>query len=436
MSKSLIILGRQPALGLAELESLFGADKVTPFGDQAALLDVEAADVYFPRLGGAIKLCSTIATGYTTDFSRVQKLLTPQLPAFASLPETGKITLGLSAYGLKISKEKLFAAGLTLKKQLRNADRSVRLVPLTEGTHLNSAQVLHNKLLTDSGRELVFVSDGRQTVCAETVDEQNLESYTLRDRGRPKRDARVGMLPPKLAQTIINLAAGDVNSSRSNTILDPFCGTGVLLQEAMLMGYDAYGTDLEPRMIEYTQKNLEWLRQEYNPPGQYNLAVGDATGFHWNSPIGHVASEAYLGRPFTTKPNPEILTKTVSDVNLILKKFLHNIGSQLESGTRLCLGVPAWNLEPSRESLHSSAVRDDRRASERSVRKKYVSTEAESSARNVPNAKIRFKHLPLIDQLGDLGYNRVSFEHVRDEDLLYYREDQIVARELLVITRK
>jgi tRNA G10 N-methylase Trm11 len=401
MRKSLIILGRQPALGLAELESLFGADAVTPFGEQAALLDAEATDIHFARLGGAIKLCSVIATGNTTDFSRVQKLLTPKLSAFASLPESGKITLGLSAYGLKISKEKLFAAGLTLKKQLRNSDRSVRLVPLTEGTHLNSAQVLHNKLLTDSGREIVFVSDGRQTICAETVDEQNLDSYTRRDRERPKRDARVGMLPPKLAQIIINLSG----TQPFGNLWDPFCGTGVLLQEALLMGIDVYGSDLEPRMIEYSKANLEWLSKNFGLHTNqahdiwYDLQVVDATTVKLESkhavPIQHIACETYLGRPFTTKPNPEILTKTVGEVNLILKKFLQNINTQLDSGTRLCLGVPAWQISSN-----------------------------------------QFKHLPLIDQLESLGYNRVSFEHVRDEDLLYYREDQIVARELLVITRK
>jgi len=403
MSKSLVILGRQPALGLAELESLLGADNVTPFGRQAALLNVDSADIHFARLGGAIKLCDIIATGDTIDFSRIQKLLTPRLPSFDSLPATGKVTLGLSGYGLKISKEKLFAAGLTLKKQLRNAERSVRLVPLTEGTFLNSAQVLHNKLLSESGREIVFVSDGQQTICAQTVAEQDLESYTLRDRGRPKRDARVGMLPPKLAQIIINLATANSSPAQGKVVLDPFCGTGVVLQEAALMGFDIYGSDLEPRMVEYTDKNLLWLLDQPEnlaTPHQadkryYKLEQGDATTHNWSPIPPIIACETYLGRPFTSFPSPDILAKTTSEVNTILTKFLHNIGQQLVSGARLCLAVPAWQISNG-----------------------------------------HFRHLPLIDQLADLGYNRVSFEHVRAEDLLYYREDQIVARELLVITRK
>ena len=89
------------------------------------------------------------------------------------------------------------------------------------------------------------------------------------------------------------------------------------------------------------------------------------------------------------------MVKTASEVNLILKKFLRNIHGQLKPGTQLCLAVPAWRIGGN-----------------------------------------QFKHLPLIDQISDMGYNRTRFEHVRDEQLLYYREDQIVARQLLVLKRK
>ena len=214
------------------------------------------------------------------------------------------------------------------------------------------------------------------------------------NRERPKRDARVGMLPPKLAQTIINLAVGQ-NRDTNLTILDPFCGTGVLLQEAQLMGYNAYGTDLEPRMVEYSQANLDWLPTKFRVSDtSFTLEQGDATNHHWQSPIDLVACETYLGKPFTSAPAPDVLAKTASEVDLILKKFLKNIHGQIQPGTRLCIAVPAWQIRPN-----------------------------------------QFKHLPLIDQIEHLGYNRIRFEHVRDTQLLYYREDQIVARELLVLTR-
>jgi hypothetical protein len=149
-------------------------------------------------------------------------------------------------------------------------------------------------------------------------------------------------------------------------------------------------------MADYSKQNLVWLEQNFKSGlPEPKLEVGDATSFRWQPPIGAVASETYLGRPFTSKPDAEILAQTASECNTILKKFLANLFDQTQLGTRLCLAVPAWHTGDG-----------------------------------------NFKHLPLIDQIEALGYNRVDFEHASSKDLLYYRPGQIVARELLVLTRK
>jgi tRNA G10 N-methylase Trm11 len=409
--QSLLILGRQPALGLAELESLFGPSTLTSVGNIAALLDAEPTEVDFDRLGGTIKLAKVLTTLDTTEWREIEKYLVKVSPKHAGMLPEGKLTIGISAYGLKVNPATVGATGLTLKKVIRKSGRSVRLVPNKE-LELNTAQVLHNNLTGNNGWELLLVRNGNQTILAQTVRVQDIESYTIRDRERPKRDARVGMLPPKLAQIIINLAVDGKNKVQG-PLLDPFCGTGVLLQEALLMGIDVYGSDLEPRMIDYTDTNLQWLKEQYhvgsggNLSMSYHLEVADATTLQLTSehtvPIRFIAAETYLGKPFTEKPNPEVLARTVSDVNTIIKKFLRNLHDQLPEDARLCLAVPAWQVRPG-----------------------------------------QFKHLPLltrdldspVDHLADMGYNRISFEHVRSEDLLYYRADQIVARELLVLIKK
>jgi tRNA G10 N-methylase Trm11 len=80
------------------------------------------------------------------------------------------------------------------------------------------------------------------------------------------------------------------------------------LQEALLMGYKVVGTDLEPRMIEYTMKNLDWLKAKYNlENAQYNLEQGDATSYGWPLDISAVVSEVYLGRPLAKIPASEEL---------------------------------------------------------------------------------------------------------------------------------
>ena len=411
--QSLLILGRQPALGVAELESLYGADKLRPVGDKTVIVDVDPCLLAFDRLGGSVKFCKILTTHETTDWHQIEKFLLQVSPGHSERMLAGKMQLGLSVIGLDVPLKQLEATGLKLKKIVRKTGRSVRLIP-NKAPELNSAQVLHNHLTGPTGWELIFIKDGSQTIIAQTVKVQDIESYTKRDRGRPKRDARVGMLPPKLAQIIINLAAGPIPAQTLQSIcdipagepiptpildqkvLDPFCGTGVILQEAMLMGYGVYGTDLEPRMVEYTLENARWLTSNFPATGtDSRFETADATNYSWPHEFDLVASETYLGRPFTAPPSAEVLSQTAAECQLIIKKFLLNIHGRLKPGQRLCLAVPAWQTKPG-----------------------------------------QFKHLPLVDQISDLGYNRISFEHARDDNLIYARPEQIVARQLLVITRK
>ena len=397
MIQSVCILGRQPVLGLAELESLYGPlVQATAHGVAGIGLPADAID--FARLGGSTKLATILATVTSSNQKQIEKALLGivRSPAFL-LPKSGKFHLGLSSIGVDMSPAKLNALGLTLKKVIRTRhDGSVRTVPNTT-PELSTAQVFHSHLANENGAELLLINTGQQTIVARTVAVQDIDSYTLRDRARPKRDARVGMLPPKLAQTIINLAVGSNPGQTPLTIIDPFCGTGVVLQEALLMGYNVYGTDLEPRMIAYSQANLEWLsaqnlKLEHET---WKIEVGDATTHRWEPRPTFIAGETYLGRPFTEVPDRATLEQTVSDVNAILTKFLRNIRPQLTPGTRLCLAMPAWQTRPN-----------------------------------------TFRRLPLLDSLEKIGYNRVEFERVSSDRLLYYREDQIVARELLVLTVK
>lgn len=389
----MFIFGRQPAIGRAELESLYGADHLAPLGNVAAVSDLDPSQIDFARLGSSVKLAAFMGTVSGPVASLHQSLEKMVLQQAQDIAE-GKIQLGISAYDIKTSPKQLMAIGLNLKKALRSAGYSVRLTPNQEN-ELSSAQVLHNHLTGERGIEVILVRSGDQIAVGRTVAVQDITAYARRDQDRPKRDAFVGMLPPKLAQTIINLATGHTQPTSDFVVLDPFCGTGVLLQEALLMGYGAYGTDLEPRMIDYSRVNLAWLGETHGTPGTPPLEVGDATNFTWDQPFSAVACEAYLGHPLANWPRPEKLKQIIGTCNTIIEKFMVNIASQMPSGTRLCLAVPAWKS---------------------------------------PDGKIH--HLSLLDHLEKIGYNRVSFRHSSEQELVYYRPDQIVARELLVITRK
>lgn len=420
MLKTICVHGRLPALGRAELESLYGAEALTPIGDTASGLTLAPAQIDFNRLGGTVKFCKLLTVLETTNWPKIQDFLESAVPQHVvNLPE-GKMKLGLSVYGLDVSPRTINATSLQLKKIIKSIGRSVRVVPNVEKA-LNSAKVLHNQLTSALGWELVIIRDGNKTVLAQNIAEQDITAYANRDQARPKRDARVGMLPPKLAQIIINLAVGqdkiselrvqsmesfdssDNRDLRPNiSVLDPFCGTGVVLQELLLMGYDAYGTDIQERMVDYSKANLDWLADRYKLENQsYLLETGDATNFQWQN-FETIACETYLGRPFSAEPKPELLREVMQDVDTIHRKFLKNLTRQTKPGFRLCLAVPAW-ANRSRFTVHGSQP---------------------------------FKHLPVLDSLQELGYTRLSFVHVSNDELIYHRDGQIVARELVVLVRK
>lgn len=394
MIESLCILGRQPALGRAELESLYNANNVQSISDEVAALSIPTQNVAYERLGGTIKLCRVLTTLETTAWHDIHTYLLKTTPEHSSYLPKGKMQLGLSSYGLDVNAKQLQSTALTLKKAIRATGRSIRIIPNQEPA-LNSAQVLHNHLTGPLGWELIFVKDGNKTILAQTVTVQDITAYTLRDRERPKRDAYIGMLPPKLAQIIVNLAASSLETNNPATILDPFCGTGVILQEALLAGFNVIGTDNNSKMVSYSQANITWLRSNYpGLRGGATIKLGDATNYQWPPSIDAIASETYLGKPMRNLPEQKYMQKLIDDIDELHRQFLSNLAPQLLDGTRLCIAIPAWKR-------HNG-----------------------------------FIHLPFLDDLEYLGYNRVSFVHASNADLIYHRPDQIVARELLVMIRK
>lgn len=399
---TICILGRQPEIGLAELEAIYGAQYVTPIGSTCVLVD---GNVDFNRLGGTVKSAALLAkipvssSWLESAFKKIDALL----PELLQTIDNGKIRLGVSVYDASPSAYELTGKLLRLKKRLRSAGYSVRVVP-NESPALSSAQTYHNQLAGSRGLEFVVVQDAQYLYIGRVTDVQNIDAYRIRDRERPKRDAFVGMLPPKLAQIIVNLAVGDAQKTAPICVIDPFCGTGVILQEALLMGHEVYGSDISPKMVDYTKANLTWLQDNTKKPlpPVSRLEVGDATKHMWaisaqpSSSNVHsfcIASEVYLGQPIGGQhPSDEKIREIIHSSNTVIREFLANISSQLASGTRLCLALPAWYIDG------------------------------------------RDYHLPVIQDLTALGYTIVTYSHATN-GIIYRRDDQSTAREIMTLVK-
>lgn len=387
----LALLGRQPSLSLAELERVFG--DVSQFSNTTALVNTGNKKLDVERLGGTQKAGKVALEIASTDWRRVSSKIVDHYKETFSASE-GKITLGISVYEFSIGPREVQKVGIILKSQLKKQGVNIRLIPNTD-TALSTATSHHNKLgLSANKIELLVVQGRNKTIVAESTGSQNITALSARDQGRPRRDAFVGMLPPKLAQMMINLASQDKAQSSPQNILDPFCGTGVVLQEALLLGNHANGTDLADKMVSYSQDNLKWLTDKYKLQMKWSVSQGDAIDTKWQGPIDAVVAEAYLGQPFSAPPSTKKLEEVRKNCNYIISSFLKNIHPQLKPDTPLCIAIPAWR---------------DKEGS--------------------------FTHLPLARQLDNLGYKTVHLKTASSHEMMYFRPDQVVARELLVITR-
>lgn len=371
---NIAILGRQPELGLVELESLLGAGGVEPFGRWAALIN---DPVHIDRLGGAIKVGELLYRGAVTPLR--------ELPIeIGALPmRDSKTPFALSAYGSRDTAKMLMAAGLELKKRLRERG-SVRLITPAKGLAVSAAELKHNRVIED-GFELMVIIAGAEMVVARTLGVQDIDWYSRRDYDRPMRSAKVGMLPPKLAQVM-------VNSTHSEIVYDPFCGTGVVLQEALLVGRSAHGSDTAETMVTASRKNLPWLGEQvgYALPN-WSIELADAR--QAVLPAGcAVVTEGYLGPNLTSSPTTTELAKMRRELLTLYTDSLRQWAKQLPSGAEVSLSAPAWRIG---QAWH---------------------------------------YLGLVDELANLGYTLKSFEHVRTP-LLYAREDQVVGRQLLLLRK-
>jgi tRNA G10 N-methylase Trm11 len=97
-----------------------------------------------------------------------------------------------------------------------------------------------------------------------------------RDQRRGRYVAATSSHPGKM---LPNLAAHAIASytTAGDLVFDPMCGSGTTLVEAVHLGRDALGVDIEPRFTALAEANLA-LAASQGATGKTRVVTGDATG--------------------------------------------------------------------------------------------------------------------------------------------------------------
>lgn len=200
----------------------------------------------------------------------------------------------------------------------------------------NAAQLKHHHLT-----ELHVIQLTHELVLAQTVSWQDVDTWSQRDVEKPQRDRRRGMLPPKIARMMVNLALG-TNDPRTQTVLDPFCGMGTILLEAIDLDVPhVWGNDIDPRAIASTNANLNWWRDISGEEFTANLTVRPAEKLLKSDdshPVTTIVTEPFLGK---LTPTPEQIPGVLRGLSKMYRGAYKNWRQLLEPGARLAVVVPA-----------------------------------------------------------------------------------------------
>jgi len=349
-------------------------------------------------LGGTIKIFQKVAS----NLENIDNVL-------AGSPK-GKIILGISNY----SKSKIdsFRIALKIKKRL-SKKRKVRVIAGKDNDRLSSAQSFQYKLDRE-GVELGFFADlsrpapvsaaclavglgwaeprrkprrspspdGRAEAggIGQLVAVQNIDERSCRDYGKPRSDARSGMTPPKLARAMVNIALGQARSMNhelrimneshnsefsihnSCLVVDPFCGSGNILIEGLVLGLDVIGSDISEKAVFDTKANLEWLLHEsgimnheswtktHNSEFSIHNSIfqADTTKYDYGKIDRDfiIVSEPYLGQPRKSKLELED-EEDIEDIEGLYLDFLQNLKLTADSLQlkAICIIFPLYELK-------------------------------------------------------------------------------------------
>lgn len=337
MTSYIFILGRTPDLAFAELRTFFPrAVRVTSevaFADTP--ISVPASGI-LSRLGGTVKIAIKLGEVERID----PKSLAPFFDA-----DHGRFSFGISGYGGTPKFPRAFLEDL--KKLFEGRGISLRYVESRDGTSLSSVVVEKNRL-----QELVVVKTDAGYLIGRTQAVQSFDQWSERDFGRPYADPKAGMLPPKVSRMVVNIADRSRDPSKplsGKTLLDPFCGMGTILSEALVMGWNVIGSDQSASVVEKTRENLQWLTKKYSDLGvTYRLHISDAvhiSGMVDAGSVDAIVTEPFMGAAQRVLPGGKIDVKNViKGLEKLYIGCLRDWGRLLRRGGVVMMAFPMYQI--------------------------------------------------------------------------------------------
>ncbi len=339
------VLGKNAELSIAEIFSYLRTkkikSKVKEIGDDFIIFELsEKVDV--EKFGGVIKIVKIVEKLDKIDF--LDKLDSKKL--FEQKEKSGlemaiplpspKVEFGVSLYGsdsIKLADE----IASKLKNQLRDANIKSNYMVSNTRQYLSHVEVIKRGL-----EEIVIFSVGYEYYVGKTISVHNPFEFQKRDVGRPQQRPMLS-IPPRLCKIMINLLG-----LKGGTILDPFCGIGTIIQEAVLSGYKIKGMDIDRECVDAARINLEWLEREYKikiheiDRTVFKGEVKNLTSYFSKHSVDGIVTEPYLGPPIRGIPTTGFAKNMLQRIEPLYDALFYQASIILKPNKRICIVTPRF----------------------------------------------------------------------------------------------
>ena len=358
------ISGKNWKLSLAEIASYLEerciSFEVSEFSRSYFTIKTEAVldKSIIDDLGGTLKIVEVaafVSTKLLTDaFLKENKQVKKQLVFDFPLDvladrmpgaESGKSVFGVSIYWAEppfrpVAKLTQRFLGSALKDELKHQGKKARFMGFPrdrENPQLTPVEVLKQGLL-ENHAEVVLCIGKHETAIGTTVAVHNPFEFQKRDVDKPVQRKIFG-ISPRIAKIMVNLS----RCTSGKVFLDPFCGVGNVLQEALLAKARVIGVDINSWCVDAARRNLEWLTREYSLEDvDYMLIQGDARNLRQKirDEIDCVATEPDLGPALREVATTSYAEKILEKLSPLFIDFLLEAYAVMRDGGLLVLVTP------------------------------------------------------------------------------------------------
>ncbi|MEM3794383.1 MAG: DNA methyltransferase, partial [Thermoprotei archaeon] len=198
------------------------------------------------------------------------------------------------------------------------------------------------KNLAAEGFEFVLSRWDNKIVVWRTIKHLDLQGFRERDLARPYKNPLISM-PPWLARSMINMASPSLGAK----LLDPFCGTGTILIEAVDSGLNAYGVDLDPHNVNGSRENLNWFQiKKKKATSLVILADSRHLDEHFPEDYFDLAvTEPPFGPPFNKSVKINEVRAIASRLSELYIRVFNSLSKVLKKGGVVVFTLPSWRLK-------------------------------------------------------------------------------------------